>query len=203
MKEHKSAKAAYGIGIFAAIAASLCCITPVLALIAGASGLASSLSWLAPLRPFLIGIAVITLAYAWYKSIKTKNDAACTDGTCQPEKKTFLSSKAFLIVISVAALLFIAFPYYAKVFYPKHQKQMGVFAGQTNIQTVQFQLKGMTCKACEAEVNNELYKVNGVIDAKTFYNKGQSIVQYDSTRASLEQLQKAIANTGYTVAGYR
>ncbi len=40
----KSNKALIGSGIITAIAASLCCITPVLALIAGTSGMASSFS---------------------------------------------------------------------------------------------------------------------------------------------------------------
>ena len=39
-------------GIFAAAAASLCCITPALALMAGVTGIATSFSFLEPLRPF-------------------------------------------------------------------------------------------------------------------------------------------------------
>jgi len=37
-----------GVGIFTAVAASLCCITPVLALLAGTSGIASTFSWIEP-----------------------------------------------------------------------------------------------------------------------------------------------------------
>ena len=40
-----------GAGLLTAIAASLCCITPVLALIAGTSGLASTFSWLERMHP--------------------------------------------------------------------------------------------------------------------------------------------------------
>ncbi|HEY1054273.1 MAG TPA: heavy metal transporter, partial [Emticicia sp.] len=43
-------------GILTAFATSLCCITPVLALLGGASGLASSFSWIEPFRPYLIGL---------------------------------------------------------------------------------------------------------------------------------------------------
>ena len=38
--------------ILTAITASLCCITPVLALIAGTSGVASTFSWIEPFRPY-------------------------------------------------------------------------------------------------------------------------------------------------------
>ena len=52
-----------GTGLLTAIAASLCCITPVLALIAGTSGLASTFSWLEPFRPYFIGLTILVLAF--------------------------------------------------------------------------------------------------------------------------------------------
>ncbi len=61
----------------------------------------------------------------------------------------------------------------------------------------------MSCKGCETEVNNELFKVNGVIDAQTFYNKGTSIVKFDKSKSSVEQLKNAIAQTGYQVTNYK
>lgn len=204
MKQETSSKAFVGVGIFAAIAASLCCITPVLALLAGASGAASSLSWLEPARPYLIGLAIATLAFAWYKALSTKSNTACgPDGTCAVEKKSFLSSKTFLIIITVAAIALIAFPYYANIFYPKTQKQNIVVVESNNINTASFNIKGMSCKACETEVNNELYKVAGVIDAQTFYDKGTSIVKYDTSKATVDQLKNAIAQTGYKVTDYQ
>jgi len=59
-----------GTGLLTAIAASLCCITPVLALIAGTSGLASTFSWLEPFRPYFIGLTILVLAFAWYQKLK-------------------------------------------------------------------------------------------------------------------------------------
>lgn len=204
MKQETSSKAFAGVGIFAAIAASLCCITPLLALLAGASGAASSLSWLEPARPYLIGLVIATLVFAWYKALSTKPGTACgPDGTCAVEKKSFLGSKTFLIIITLAAIALIAFPYYANIFYPKAQKQNIVVVESNNISTVSFTIKGMSCKACETEVNNELHKVAGVIDAQTFYNKGTSIVKYDTSKARVDQLKNAISQTGYQVTDYK
>ncbi|HEV8081486.1 MAG TPA: mercuric transport protein MerTP [Chitinophagaceae bacterium] len=203
MKRETTSKAATGVGIFAAIAASLCCITPVLALLAGASGAASSLSWLEPVRPYLIGLAIAALAFAWYKSLSNKENTQCgPDGTCLVENKSFLSSKTFLIIITIAAIALMAFPYYANLFYPKPQKQNIVVVESNNINTASFTIKGMSCKACEAEVNNELYKVPGVIEAQTFYNKETSIVRFDKSKADILQLQSAIENTGYKVTNH-
>lgn len=57
-------------GVFAAIGASLCCITPVLAVLAGSTGLASSFSWMEPFRPYLIALTVLVLTYAWWDKLK-------------------------------------------------------------------------------------------------------------------------------------
>ena len=204
MKQETTSKAFTGVGIFAAIAASLCCITPLLALLAGASGAASSLSWLEPARPYLIGLAFAALAFAWYRALSNKQNIACgPDGTCRVEKKSFLASKTFLIIITIAAIALITFPYYANIFYPKPQTQNVIVVESNNIQAASFTIKGMSCKACESEVNNELHKVAGVMDAQTFYDKGTSIVKYDKSKATADQLKNAIAQTGYTVTDYK
>ncbi|MEK7254190.1 MAG: heavy metal transporter, partial [Bacteroidota bacterium] len=52
MKSENASEKWAGAGALAAVAASLCCITPVLALLAGTSGLASTFSWLEPARPW-------------------------------------------------------------------------------------------------------------------------------------------------------
>ena len=203
MKQAITSKAVTGVGIVAAIAASLCCITPLLALLAGASGAASSLSWLEPARPYLIGLAIAALAFAWYKSLsKTQNTECGPDGACVVEKKSFLASRTFLIIITIAAIALITFPYYANVFYPKPQPQNVIVVESNNIQSASFNIKGMSCKGCETEVNNELHKVAGVIDAQTFYDKGTSIVKYDKSKATIDQLKSAIAQTGYKVTNY-
>ena len=203
MKSETSSKAVTGVGIMAAIAASLCCITPLLAILAGASGAASSLSWLEPARPYLIGLAIATLGFAWYRSLSKKESAACgPDGSCVVEKKSFLASRTFLGIITIAAIALIAFPYYGKIFYPKSEKQSVVVVESNNIQAASFNIKGMTCAACENHVNSELSKVNGVIETQTFYGKGISNVKYDKSKASVEQLKNAIAKTGYEVTNF-
>ena len=73
-----------GAGLLTAIAASLCCITPVLALIAGTSGLASTFSWLEPFRPYFIGLTILVLGFAWYQKLKPKKQIDCN---CETEEK--------------------------------------------------------------------------------------------------------------------
>ncbi len=53
-----------GAGLLAALAASLCCITPLLAVVGGLGGVASSFAWLEPFRPYLIVLTVGVLGFA-------------------------------------------------------------------------------------------------------------------------------------------
>ncbi|GAC1423049.1 MAG: hypothetical protein NVS9B7_23220 [Flavisolibacter sp.] len=204
MKQETPSKTFTSISLISALAASLCCITPVLALFAGISGAASFLSWLEPARPYLIGLAIATLVFAWYRSFNSQEKEACgTDGNCVVQKTSFLGSRTFLIIITVAAIALIAFPYYAKFFYGSSKKQKIVVVANTTIQTVSFTVKGMNCQACEREVNNELYKVAGVIDAQTIYNKGISTVRFDKSKATVQQVQNALAQSGYKVINHK
>ncbi len=82
-----------GAGLLTAIAASLCCVTPVLALIAGTSGLASTFSWLESFRPYFIGLTILVLGFAWYQKLKPKKQIDCNCETA--EKPKFIQSKTF------------------------------------------------------------------------------------------------------------
>ena len=118
-------------GLLSAVAASVCCITPVLALLGGASGLASSFSWIEPFRPYLIGLTVLVFAFAWYQKLKPQKQLECD---CEADnRKSFWQSKIFLGIVTVVATLLIAFPYYAKTFYQKPQEIKVVMVEKTNI----------------------------------------------------------------------
>ena len=92
-------KGILGNGVLSAIGASLCCITPLLALISGTSGLASTFSWLELFRPYLIGITVLVLGFAWYQKLKPKKAMECD---CETQEKTkFIQSRTFLLIVTV------------------------------------------------------------------------------------------------------
>ena len=103
-----------GAGLLAAITASLCCITPVLALIAGTSGIASTFSWLEPFRPYLIGLTILVLGFAWYQKLKPQKEIDCECDTDdlpagKEGKPKFIQSKKFLGIVTVFAIIMLAF----------------------------------------------------------------------------------------------
>jgi copper chaperone CopZ len=190
-------------GLLSAFAASLCCITPVIALLAGSSSIAANFSWIEPARPFLIGISVAVLAFAWYVKLKP---AKTTDVDCNCEttkKASFLQSKAFLSIVTVFAILMMTFPLYAKMFYPKPKVQAATLAVVDNKQQVNFTIQGMTCEGCEEHVNNEVSKVKGVLAYKTSYASRNSLVTFDKSKVDVKTIEAAINKTGYTVKEYK
>ena len=98
----------------ASLGTSLCCITPVLALLGGASGLATSFSWIEPYRPYFIGATILIFGYAWYQKLKPQKQI---DYNCETDNKIlFWHTKKFLGMITISVVLLVAFPYFAKDF---------------------------------------------------------------------------------------
>ncbi|MCL6260138.1 mercuric transport protein MerTP [Aquiflexum sp. TKW24L] len=192
----KSENKLAGLGLLTAISASLCCITPVLALLVGTSGLASTFSWLDPLRPYLIILTVLVLGFAWYQKQKPQKQIDCN---CETTEKTpFIQTKMFLGIVTVFAGLMLAFPIYANVFFPKTENKT-IITDQANIRTVEFLINGMTCTGCEEHVNLEVNKLTGIVNTTVSYENGNAIIEFDQAQTDIEEIENAIEKTGYSV----
>ncbi|RZS95445.1 mercuric transport protein MerTP [Cecembia calidifontis] len=175
-----------GLGLLTAISASLCCITPVLALLAGTSGLASTFFWLDPLRPYLIGLTVLVIGFAWYQKLKPQKQVDCNCDTT--EKTPFIQTKKFLGIVTIFAGLMLAFPMYASVFFPKTTNQT-IVADKSNIQTAEFKINGMTCSGCEEHVNHEVNKLTGIVMTTVSYENRNAIIEFDQTQTNIDEIE--------------
>ena len=182
--------------ILTAITASLCCITPVLALIIGTSSLASAFTWIEPFRPYLIVLTILVLLFAWFQKLKPKKEVDCDCETV--EKPRFIQSITFLGILTVFAIAMLAFPYYSNMFYLNSQKQV-VVVDKSNIKTTEYKISGMTCASCEAHVNHEVNKLDGIVNSITSYENGNAIIKFDETKTNELEIEKAINSTGYNV----
>jgi len=185
-----------GLGLITAVSASFCCITPVIALLAGTSGLASTFSWLDPMRPYLIGLSVLVLGFAWYQKLKPQKQTECDCDT--PEKTPFIQTKKFLTIVTVFAVLMLAFPSYAHVFFPT-QKKNNIVTNQVDIKRTEIQIEGMTCTGCEEHITHEVNKLTGIIKTTASYESGNAIIEFNQTQTNIEEIQKAIERTGYSI----
>lgn len=187
------------VGVVAAIAASLCCITPVLALLGGIGGIASSFSWVEPYRPYLMGATMLVFGFAWYQKLKPKKKEEI-DCDCETdEKPSFWQSKTFLGIVTLFAALMVSFPHYAHIFYPKSPTSNIIIVESDNIQRVEFKISGMDCEACSEHINHALDGVPGVLEHNTSYEQGTSVVKFDTSKATTDKLVEAVNSTGYKV----
>ncbi len=190
-----------GAGLLAAIASSLCCIAPLIAIVGGVAGTASAFSWIEPARPFLIGLSVIALGLAFYQAYKP---VAVDDCNCEvPEKKSFLNSKGFLWAITVLSILMFSFPYYSNNFYPPVIVEQRDSDSTKTVQCT-IDIKGMTCAGCESHVQTALLPMNGVTEAKASYKDGNAVIQVDTSKVSISELKmKLEEETGYKVLDHK
>lgn len=202
METKNNSKKAVFTGVVAAIAASSCCIPPVIAAIAGVGGAAGTLSWMEPLRPYLIGLALIAIGYAWYSHLKPKKGDDCGCETVSDsgviEKPKFYQTKSFLVGITLFAILSITFPYYSGIFYPDSNQEV-IISDNSNIQKTTISIDGMTCDACQHHVNQAVNNLPGIVSVNSSYEKGNTEVAFDNTQTTIVEIEKAINSTGYKV----
>jgi copper chaperone CopZ len=182
--------------IITAIAASLCCISPILALVAGTSGIASTFSWITPFRPFLITLTVLVLLVAWCQKFKSQKKEI--DCNCEVEKVSFINSKKFLVVVTLFAAVMLVFPSYSQLFYPNTSKKT-IFVKKVNISEIEYQIKGMTCESCELHIESEVNKLGGILKVKANHEKGNTFVTFDKTKVTQKEIKNAVLKTGYKI----
>ena len=192
-----------GAGLFAAVIASLCCITPVFSLFAGISGIAATFSWMEPFRIYLIIFTIGILAFAWYQKLKptkiTEIDCECEEDI----NPSFWQSKRFLGIVTVLSLIMITFPSYSHVFYPKMKQNNSsiiLVEDSTKIKMVVFDVEGMTCTGCENHIIFEVEKLEGIKSVEASYETGTATVEFLTFKLKEEEIIETINKTGYTVS---
>ncbi len=191
-------------GLFAAIVASLCCITPVFSLLAGIGGIAATFSWMEPFRPYLIALTIGILGFAWYQKLlfvgRHGKSRTTEEIECECESTSFWQSKKFLGMVTVFATLMLAFPGYSHIFYPATENTNANTTEQdSSIKLAEFKIKGMTCAGCEEHVKYATTALDGVLEVKASHENASTHVKFDAGIVSVETITETINKTGYTV----
>jgi len=93
---------AIGISAFASFI-GLCCIGPWAVVLFGVSGAVTMARW-APLRPYIIGAAVLMLAWAFWRVYRPQ--PVCDDGTCSTGPSMWLKVMLWVAAMMVVAAFF-------------------------------------------------------------------------------------------------
>ena len=75
-----------------------------------------------------------------------------------------------------------------------------LFAKKPQGATAAFKIEGMHCVSCSMNIDGTLEELNGVIESKTNYASGKTVIVYDPKTFSLEKSRKAIEALGYSVS---
>lgn len=104
-----------GGSLAAALAASACCIGPLVIALVGIGSAGAALA-VAPYRPYLLGLAVLLLAGAFYVTYRRTRPACEPEGSCALPAAS--RRNRILLWISAALVLLAAtFPYYSAVLF--------------------------------------------------------------------------------------
>lgn len=183
------------LGVLTALSASMCCITPVLAIVAGTSSMATSFHWVEPFRPYFIATSVLVLGFAWFQTLSSKKEEDCNCET--PKKKSFFQSRMFLSAVTIISFLLITFPTYSKIFF--NNSEIVLAQDQNKSKKLELTVSGMTCSACELHIESEVKKIAGVSFVKASYQKGSATIEYDEQKIKTDKIIEAINGTGYKV----
>lgn len=104
-------------GGLAALAASACCLGPLILVSLGIGGAGvSNLTMLEPYRPIFIGIALICMAVAYRKIYAAKPAENCLPDTLCANPQTNRNYRIIFWVVSVLVLIALFYPYFVSLF---------------------------------------------------------------------------------------
>ncbi len=97
-------------GLGTAVAASACCIGPVVFTLIGAGTLGAASLALVSYRPWFIGLTAVILGFGFFSAYRPTTNECSADGACSPYSRR---RQRFLMWVTagVAALL-VTFPYW-------------------------------------------------------------------------------------------
>ena len=138
----------FGGSVIAAVAASLCCIIPVLATMTGAGAIAAGAvfdRW----RPYLLGVTGLLLAGGFFLAWRDRKKA-CLPGSLYATKPMGRWNSIALGILGTGVVALAAFPYYSGSVARLVVRQPGpaTAVASADLSTVAFQIPDMDCPAC-------------------------------------------------------
>lgn len=98
-------------GTIAGLAASICCIGPLVFVALGLGGAAGLIEFFTPLRPVFIGLALLFLGFAAYRLFYVPK--VCAPGTACADPRTLRNQRLLFIGVVFVVAALVAFPWYA------------------------------------------------------------------------------------------
>lgn len=185
--------------IVAAIAASICCVGPLVLLALGIGGAwIGNLTALEPFRPYLMGLTFIILGYAFYKIYRKPKLEECAPGSYCANPKSDRINKIALWISTVFVMLLLSVPYMIPLINgnQNNQKKQSEIDYST-LMVVTLDVPDMYCPACPFTVQKSLLQLDGVISAEVSLETKKAIVTFDRSLVTTAQMIEVTTNVGY------
>ena len=197
--------------MLAAIAASVCCVGPLVLLALGVGGAwVGSLTALEPFRPYFMGLTFIFLGYAFYRIYRKPGAEDCEPGSYCANPRSDKINKIALWTVTFVVLILMAIPYATPLLLAdqsearpvKVEKPLQTADANTAIHAGSFEqvtlnVPGMICTSCEVTVQKSLTSLDGVVDAKVDLEGKKAVVRYDSAKVSTADLIEKTTHSGF------
>ena len=179
--------------ISAAIAASVCCLGPLILVALGISGAwISNLAAFDPYRPIFMTLTLLFLGFAFYKVYKKPKAEECKDGSyCANPKADKINKVVFWSITVLIGGMFI---------FPNVVPYLSASTNTTitnDTNRITLDVQGMTCAACPVTVIKSLEKLEGVQDVQATLSPPEAVVVYDPNKVSIKKLVEATTNAGF------
>lgn len=184
--------------VFAAFAASLCCIMPLVFVVFGLGAFGAAAAF-ETVRPYFLATAALLLAFGFYRAYFRREEVCASDAECATKPVNRIS-RAGLWFASLAVMAFALAPYYAgtlahRVITPSMQASN--IDSMPIVAQANFKIKGMTCAGCATTIKLTLEKTAGVRCAEVSYERAEAIVDYDPKIITPEEIREAINQSGF------
>jgi len=182
-----------GAGLLAALASTLCCITPLIFLLLGIGGAwVSTLTDLAPYRMYFLVFAIISVGAGFISAYKKPSPKDCIPGTiCINPASNFINKLLLWIAVLIIGSVII-YPHIVPLILDTAKKSTRV-----EQRVVTLDIPKMFCPTCPFIIRKTLERIDGVISVKTSLETKSAVVTYDKNKVSVKTLIKATADSGY------
>ena len=214
--DNKPGKWIFGGGLLAALGASLCCFGPALFVALGLGSFTAA-GYFESIRPYLLGVAGIFLALAWYRAFlrKRKN---CASGETDLLRGGSQAQKISVVLVTFLMAGFAAYPQLSTLAYrltkdtPAQNNSpvspsseftgpdpaaAGTLAKASGEATLEVDIPSMYCPACATGIESALAKKPGILDARIDFSSKSGKIVYNKTLVTPEQLMAAIDAAGF------
>jgi len=184
--------------IIAALAASVCCIGPLVLLGLGIGGAwVGNLNALEPFRPYLMALTLGVLAFAFYR-IYWPKAKDCEPGSFCANPKSYRINKITLWISTIFVLGLLATPYVVEELAARENEEADRLSKQlADLKEVTLDVPGMNCAACPFTVQKSLKQLDGVESAKATLEDKKAKVIYNPSKITVEKMIEATTNAGY------